>query len=108
MNHVSNLAVQVFLKKIKALPAQEVDVYDLDVNEDGEEDEGEDENDHDIDIDDDEGDNLEDIIPNLEVVEEDSEYVNIGDDFQGTLKKLHGIAKVCVLALKIAFAPLSN
>jgi len=108
MNHVLNLAVQVFLKKIKALPAQEVEVYDLDEDEDEDEDEGEDEDDGDIDIDDEEGDNLEEIILNPEVVEEDSEYVDIDDDFQGTLKKLRGIAKVYVVALKIGFARLSN
>ena len=102
MNHVLNLAVQVFLKKIKALPAKEVVAYDL------EEDEDEDEGDDDMDIDDDEKDEGEDIMLNPELVEEDADYVDIEDDFQGTLKKLRGIAKVRDVAHKITFALLSN
>ena len=95
-----NLALQAFLKKIKALPAKEVDVYDLD--------EDDDEDDDDVEIDDDEGDDLEEIILNPDVMEEDPEYEDIGDDFQGTLKKLRGIAKVCDVARKILFVPLLN
>ena len=45
---------------------------------------------------------------NPEVVEEDADYVDVGDDFQGTLKKLRGIAKVHDVAHKITFAFLSN
>ena len=100
LNHVLNLALQAFLKKIKALPAKEVDVYDLD--------EDDDEDDDDVEIDDDEGDDLEEIILNPDVMEEDPEYEDIGDDFQGTLKKLRGIAKVCDVARKIPFVPLPN
>jgi hypothetical protein len=104
LNHVLNLALQAFLKKIKALPAKEVNVYDLDEDEDEDEDEDYD----DVEIEDDEGDDLEEIILNPDVMEEDAEYEDIGDDFQGTLKKLRGIAKVCDVARKIPFAPLSN
>jgi len=100
LNHVLNLALQAFLKKIKALPAKEVDVYDLD--------EDDDEDDDDVEIDDDEGDDLEEIILNPDLMEEDREYEDIGDDFQGTLKKLRGIAKVCDVARKIPFVPLPN
>ena len=100
MNHVLNLAVQVFLKKIKALPAKEVVVYDLD--------EDEDEDDDDMEIDDDEEDGGEDIMLNPEVMEEDADYDDIGDDFQGTLKKLRGIAKVRDVAHKITFPLLLN
>ena len=106
MNHVLNLAVQVFLKTIKALPAKEVVVYNLDEDED--EDEGEDEGNDDMEIDDDGGDWSEDLVLNPEVVEEDADYVDIGDDFQGTLKKLRGIAKVRDVAHKITFALLWN
>jgi hypothetical protein len=102
LNHVLNLAVQVFLKKIKALHAKEVMVYDLD------EDEDDDEDDEDMEIDDDEGDDLEEIILNHDLVEGDEEYDDIDDDFQETLKKLCGIAKVCDVAHKLAFAPHSN
>jgi hypothetical protein len=96
----------VFLKTIKALPAKEVVVYNLDEDED--EDEGEDEGNDDMEIDDDGGDWSEDLVLNPEVVEEDADYVDIGDDFQGTLKKLRGIAKVRDVAHKITFALLWN
>jgi len=90
MNHVLNLAVQVFLKEIKALPAKEVEAYDLD-----HEVEDDDEDNHNIELDDDdEGNPLEEIVLNPEAIEEDADYADIGDDFQGTLRKLRGIAKV--------------
>jgi hypothetical protein len=105
MNHVLNLAVQVFLKKIKALPAKEVVVYEIDEDEDEDEDVDDDD---DMEIDDDEGDGGDHIVLNPERVEEDAEYVDIADDFQGTLKKLRGVAKVRDVAHKITFALLSN
>ena len=105
MNHVLNLAVQVFLKKIKALPAKEVVVYEIDEDKDEDED---DDDDDDMEIDDDEGDGGDHIVLNPELVEEDAEYVDIGNDFQGTLKKLRGVAKVRDVAHKMTFAHLSN
>jgi hypothetical protein len=105
MNHVLNLAVQVFLKKIKALPAKEVVVYEMDEDEDEDEDV---EDDDDMEIDDDEGDGGDHIVLNPELVEEDADYDNISDDFQGTLKKLRGVAKVRDVAHKIPFALLPN
>ena len=104
MNHVLNLVVQVFLKKIKALPVKEVVVYNLDEDED----EDEDEDGDNMEIDDDEGDGSEELMLNPEVMEEDADYVDIEDDFQGMFKKLHGIAKVHDVAHKITFALLSN
>lgn len=90
MNHVLDLTVQVFLKEIKALPAKELEAYNL-VHED----EDNDEDDDNIELhDDDERDPFEKIVLNSKVREEDADYVDIGDDFQGILKKLHGIAKV--------------
>ena len=102
MNHVLNLVVQVFLKKIKTFPVKKVMIYNLD------EDEDEDEDGDNMEIDDDEGDGSEKLMLNPEVMEEDADYVDIEDDFQGMLKKLHGIAKVCDVAHKITFALLSN
>ena len=106
MNHILNLAVQVFLKTIKALSAKEVVVYNLD--DDKDKDKDKDENNHNMEIDDDEGDWSEDLVLNPKVLEEEADYLNIGDNFQGTLKKLRDIAKVHDVAHKITFALLSN
>lgn len=115
MNHVLNLAVQAFLKKIKALPPKEVEVPDLKDKEDEDEDEGEDEDDNGDYGDDNMGvgingdeeekdDGDEDILNNPAAVEEEDEYIEA--DFQGTMKKLHSIAKVHVVVYKMRFSAL--
>jgi hypothetical protein len=114
LNHVLNLAVQAFLKKIKALPPKEVEIPDLQDKEDDDEvedldgDDGNDDIEIDFDGDEEDEDGDEDILDNPAAVEGEDEYDNIEADFQGTMKKLRGIAKVRVVANKMRFSALLN
>ena len=111
LNHVLNLAVQEFLKKIKALPSKYIEMPDLKDKEEDIEDENEDR-----DSDDGDHDNYDNEIDGSELEEEDNgdedildnpatmgddEYDKIETDFQGTMKKLRGIAKVRVVAISL-------
>jgi len=102
MNHVLNLAVQAFLKKIKAL-APEIDKETMWMEKNTQSDEASEENE---DMDDEEvyhdNEEMELDEDGEESINEDSDDIleweedndNSGDDFQTTMKKLHGIAKV--------------
>jgi hypothetical protein len=99
------------LKTINALPPKEFEILDLKDKEDGDEDEDEDDNndgdDGDdgmgIDVDEEEEDENkdEDILDNPTTIRGDDAFDDIGCDFQGTMKKLRGIAKVCIVAYKV-------
>ena len=113
LNHVLNLGIQAFLKKIKALPSIEVEAPDLKDKEEDDEDEDDGNGDDDMETDDEdeereEEDEDEDIFRNLAVVEGDDDYGYIEADFQGTMKKLRGIGKVCDVANKVRFSALLN
>ena len=115
LNHVLNLGVQAFLKKIKALPSVEVETLDLKDKEDEDEDDEDENSDDGVEIDDDdeeeeeeEEEEDEDIVYNPAAVEGDNDYDDIEADFQGTMKKLRGIAKVRDVANKVTFAALLN
>ena len=105
MNHVLNLAVQAFLKKIKAL-APEVDKETMwmeknaQSDESSEEDEDRDDkevyhDDEEIELDEDGEESINEESDNiLEWEEEDDNSGLSKDDFQTTMKKLCGIAKI--------------
>jgi hypothetical protein len=108
LNHVLNLAIQAFLKKIKALPSIEEEALDLKDKEDKDENCEEDMEIDDNEEDEEKEDGVEDIFHNQAVVEGDADYDTIDTDFQGTMKKLRGIAKVHDVANKVTFSALSE
>jgi len=96
LNHVINIAVQAFLKKINCLDEPD----NGDESDDEEEDEDEDENENEEGSDDEDEDDDED--PLIEV-EEDPVVVNFGM----IIKKLHTLMKVISVAyILIKFAPI--
>ena len=97
---------------IKALPSIEVETPDLKDKEDKDKDNEDENGDDGMEIDDDEEKEEEDrdadIFHNPTAVEGDDDYDDIEADFQGTMKKLRGIAKVRDVANKVTFSALSN
>ena len=75
MNHVLNIAVQIFLKKIKALPSKESENVDLNDEED------EDDNDDNAEIDDDQNVGDDEIMLNSAIMEAEVDYDDIENDF---------------------------
>ena len=108
LNHVLNLAVQEFLRKVKAIAPKTDDTPDLkdkevDYSDDDRDLEDSDGEGIDLDFEDEdheEDDDEEEILDNSAAIGDD-DYDDIAEDFQGTMKKLRGVAKVYLVAYKM-------
>jgi hypothetical protein len=98
MNHVLNLAVQAFLKKIKVLaPAIDEDIVWMEKDDERDQNSDEEEEEEEQDTIDEEGDEDENISEKGDVLELEEDLENdpfFEDNFQTTMKKLRGTGKV--------------
>jgi hypothetical protein len=111
LNHVLNLAVQAFLKKIKALAPQEVEAIDLKDKDDNDNDDSND-SDNEIELsisgDEEEEDNDEEDIFCGPALLEETDNNTIEDGLQGTMKKLRSTANVHIVAHKMTISGLQE